>query len=145
MVRYVFYGQIIFICLDINLKIESSQFLFKYGKKETFEHNNSRIHFVHYSSLKQLYSDNLLRHPLRCRFWKYYLNSKEGIFHSQEQGKMSFTTRLTSLIIQQYKIGFKVELKYIKVIVVPNGVTSIDEILFSVFRNTNDAMIKYGK
>ena len=36
------------------------------------------------------------------------------IFHSREQDKVSFTARLTSLILQQYKIGFKVELKYIK-------------------------------
>ena len=29
---------------------------------------------------------------------------------------MSFTARLTSLILQQYKIGLKVELKYTNVI-----------------------------
>ena len=58
---------------------------------------------------------------------------------------MSFTARLTSLILQQYKIGFKVELKKINVNVVPNGVTSTDERLFSVFRNANNASNKYGK
>ena len=56
---------------------------------------------------------------------------------------MSFTARLTSLILQQYKIGFKVDLENIKVIVVPNGVTSTDEGLY--FRNTNDANNKCGK
>ena len=51
---------------------------------------------------------------------------------------MSFTAHLISLILQQYKIGFKVELKNIKVIVVFNGVTSTDEGLFSVFRYANN-------
>ena len=58
---------------------------------------------------------------------------------------MSFTARLTSLILQQYKIGFKVALKKINVIVVPNGVTSTNERLFLVFRNANNASNKYGK
>ena len=62
-----------------------------------------------------------------------------------KQNKMSFTARLTSLILQQYKIGFKVELKKINVIVVPNGVTSTDERFFLVFRNANNASNKYGK
>ena len=146
MVSFVFYGQVIINCLEINLKVESSRFFFKYDKKETFGHNNSRDTFCTLQyTVKQFYSDNLLRQPLRRRFLNYHLNRKEGVFHSREQGKMPFTTRLTSLILQQYKIGFKVELKNIKVIVVINGVTSIDEILFSVFRNMNGAINKLGK
>ena len=45
MVSFVFYGQVIINCLEINLKVESSRFFFKYDKKETFEHNNSRDTF----------------------------------------------------------------------------------------------------
>ena len=55
-----------------------------------------------------------------------------GIFHSRAQDKVSFTARLTSLILQQYKIGFKVELKYIKSAVVVNAMMNTDEGLFSI-------------
>ena len=60
---------------------------------------------------------------------------------------MSFTARLNSFVLQQYKIGFKVKLKNTNVIVVNNGVISsnIDEGLFSVFWHANDATSKYGK
>ena len=34
-----------------------------------------------------------------------------NLYRVQEQGKMSLTVRLTPLIFQQYKIGFKVELQ----------------------------------
>ena len=52
-----------------------------------------------------------------------YQNSERGIFfYIREQDKVSFTARLTSLILQQYKIGFKVELKCIKVSVVSKAV-----------------------
>ena len=44
-----------------------------------------------------------------------YQNSEREFFYIREQHKVSFTARLTSFILQQYKIGFKVELKYIKV------------------------------
>ena len=47
---------------------------------------------------------------------------------------MSFTARLTSFILQQYKTGFKVELKYIKSAVVVNGMVNADEGLFSISR-----------
>ena len=60
---------------------------------------------------------------------------------------MSFSARLNSLILQEYKIGFEVELKNTNVIVVIKGVmsTNINEGLFSVFWNANDATSKYGK
>ena len=74
---------------------------------------------------------------------KCYLNSKKEIFHSRKQGNRFFTARLTSKILQQYKIGFKVELKYVKVKVVFAGVTSTDKGIF--FRKANDASNKYGK
>ena len=45
---------------------------------------------------------------------------------------MSFTVRLTSLIFQQYKIGFKVELKSIKVIVEHTGKYKADDSVFSI-------------
>ena len=61
---------------------------------------------------------------------KCYLNSEKEIFHSREQGKRFFTARLTSMILQQNKIGFKVELKYIKVIVIFVGITSTDKGIF---------------
>ena len=59
---------------------------------------------------------------------------------------MSFTTRLTSLILQQYKIGFKVELKKkknTKVIVVINGMKISFEDVFSISRKANGANNEY--
>ena len=67
MVRFVFYGQVIINCLEINLKVESSRFSLNMTKKKHLNTTILGIHFVHYSTLKQLYSDNLLRHPLRRR------------------------------------------------------------------------------
>ena len=67
------------------------------------------------------------------------------IFHSREQDKVSFTARLTSLILQQYKIGFKVELKYIKSAVVVNAVMNSEEGLFSISRKANDTNKKNGE
>ena len=58
------------------------------------------------------------------------LNERES-FYIQEQDKVSFTALLISVILQQYKIGFKVELKYIKDVVVRKAVESADEGLFS--------------
>ena len=57
---------------------------------------------------------------------------------------MSFTSRLISLILQQYKIGFKVELKYIKVIVVARGMVNADEGR-SISRKANGATKKNGQ
>ena len=68
-----------------------------------------------------------------------------GIFHSREQDKVSFTARLTSLILQQYKIGFKVELKYIKSAVVVNAMMNTDEGLFSISRKANDINKRNGE
>ena len=62
-----------------------------------------------------------------------------GIFHFREQDKVSFTARLTSFILQQYKIWFKVELKYIKSAVVVNRMANADEGLFSISRKANGA------
>ena len=67
------------------------------------------------------------------------------ILHSREQDKVSFTARLTSLILQQYKIGFKVELKYIKSAVVVNAMINTDEGLFSISGKANDTKKRYGK
>ena len=67
-----------------------------------------------------------------------------GIFHSREQDKVSLTARLTSFILQQYKIGFKVELKYIKSIVVFNGMMNAEGI-FSISRRANGANKKYSE
>ena len=132
----------------MNLKHECS-FSLNMAQK-TFEHNNSRDNILYVTvTLTSLYSDNLpssisTKTPLlKINCTNYYLNSKKGIFHSREQGKRSFTARLTSMILQQYKIGFKVELKYIKVNVVFVGVTNTDEGIF--FRKANDAINKYGK
>ena len=56
------------------------------------------VHSVHYS-------------------FSYACFSERQFFYIREQDKMSFTALLISLIFQKYKIGFKVELKYIKVMV----------------------------
>ena len=55
-------------------------------------------------------------------------------FYIREQDKMSLTTRLNSLILQQYKIGFKVELRNTKVMVVVNGIKIAYEDVFSISR-----------
>ena len=57
---------------------------------------------------------------------------------------MFFTVRLTSLIFQQYKIGFKVELKKSKVIVEYNGKYKGDECVFSMSRRANATIRIYG-
>ena len=62
-----------------------------------------------------------------------------------EQDKACFTTRLTSLILQQYKIGFKVELRNTKVIVVINGMIIAYEDVFSISRKAKAANTEYGK
>ena len=69
-------------------------------------------------------------------------------FYIRKQDKLSFTTRLTSLILQQYKIGFKVELRNTKVIVVINGIKIAYEDVFSIsreWRMANGANTEYGK
>ena len=58
---------------------------------------------------------------------------------------VSFTTRLTSLILQQYKIEFKVELKSTKVIVIINGMKIAYKDVFSIPREANGANNEYGK
>ena len=58
---------------------------------------------------------------------------------------VSFTARLTSLILQQYKIGFKVELKYNKVVVASKVMENSDKRLFSVCRYENGTSNKCGK
>ena len=80
--------------------------------REAFEHSNSRDTFC------------------TLQFFLCHLNERES-FYIQEQGKVSFTALLISVILQQYKIGFKVELKYIKDVVVRKAVESADEGLFS--------------
>ena len=57
---------------------------------------------------------------------------------------VSFTARLTSLILQQCKIEFKVELKYIKSVVVVNGMVNADEGLLSTCWRANGANKKNG-
>ena len=66
-------------------------------------------------------------------------------FYIREQDKVSFTTRLTSLILQQHKIGFKVELRNTKVFVVINGLKIEYEDVFSISRKANGAINEYGK
>ena len=66
-------------------------------------------------------------------------------FYIREQDKMSLTTRLNSLILQQYKIGFKVELRNTKVMVVINGIKIAYEDVFSISRKANGANTEYGK
>ena len=66
-------------------------------------------------------------------------------FYIREQDKVSFTARLTSLILQQYKIGFKVELKYNRVMVVSKVMESANKRLFSFRRYANGTSNKYGK
>ena len=61
------------------------------------------------------------------------------MFYIREQDKVAFTTRLTSLILQQYKIGFKVELRNNKVIVVISGTKIAYEDVFSISRKANGA------
>ena len=73
------------------------------------------------------------------------ISKEPEIFHSREQDKVSFTARLTSLILRQFKIGFKVALKYIKSVVVFNGTVNADEGLFSISRKVNGANKKYGE
>ena len=68
-----------------------------------------------------------------------------GIRHSREQDKVSFTARLTSLILQQCKIGFKVELKRTKSAVVATAVINTDEGLVSISRKANDINKRNGK
>ena len=63
----------------------------------------------------------------------------------RDRDKVSFTARLTSLILQQCKIGFKVELKYIKSVVVVNGMVNADEGLLSICRRANGANKKNGE
>jgi len=63
----------------------------------------------------------------------------------REQDKVTFTALLISLILQQYKIGFKVELKYTKVMVKERAAESADERLFRNCRWANGASDKNGK
>ena len=119
-------------------------------EKKVFEHNNSRDTFC----ILQCFSYATL-------LWKSPLISsktppsqivptimkiaKEQFFYIREQDKVSFTTRLTSLILQQYKIGFKVELRNNKVIVVINGMKIAYEDVFLISRKANGANNEYGK
>ena len=121
--------------------------VFQCGRKEAFEHNNScDTFFIHQLLLNQftlvnyfdIHQDAASQSSTKC-----YLNSEKEIFHSREEGKSFFTARLTSMILQKNKIGFKVELKYVKVIVIFAGVISTDKGIF--FRKANDASNKYGK
>ena len=70
--------------------------------------------------LMSLYCGNFLWYTVRrrhCKCSNYYEYIERGIqFYVREQDNMSFTTRLTSLILQQYKIGFKVELETLKLL-----------------------------
>ena len=85
-------------------------------------------------------------------FLNFYLHFKEelenvkavNVCRTQEQENMSFTVRLTSLIFQQYKIGFKVELKNIKVTVQYNGRYKAYESVFSISGSANGATSIYG-
>ena len=67
------------------------------------------------------------------------------ILYIREQNKVSFTALLISLILQQYKMEFKVDLKYIKVVVKYRAVESADERLCRECRWANGASNKYGK
>ena len=97
--------------------------------EEAFEHNNPRG-------------------TICTLLWKFILKSiktPSGNFHYRAQDRVSFTARLTSLILQQYKIGFKVELKYIKSAVVVNVMINTDEGLFSISRKANDINKRNGE
>ena len=83
-----------------------------------------------------LYCGNLFWSPLRRHL---------GIFHYRAQDRVSFTARLTSLILQQYKIGFKVELKDIKSAVVVNALINTGEGLFWISRKANDTNKRKGE
>ena len=69
----------------------------------------------------------------------------KALYLPQEQDNISFTVRLISLIFQQYKIGFKVELKNIKVTVKYSGIYKADECVFSISGSANGARSMYGK
>ena len=85
--------------------------------------------------------------PFRCILWVRIRQrkSKLNLYRVQEQENMSFTVRLSPLIFQQYKIGFKVELQNIKVSVEYNGKYKADECVSSISRRANGANSKYGK
>ena len=117
--------------------------------KEAFEHNNPRdtictLHLFLNDFTVEIYSN---RHPLRRHLCKLTIKiAKEpGIVHAREQDKVSFTARPTTLILQQYKIGFKVEFKYITSAVVVNRSVSTDKGLLSFSRKAKDTNKRYGK
>ena len=94
--------------------------------REAFKHNYSRDTF--------------------CTLQVFLCHFREReSFYIREQDRVSFTALLISLILQQYKIGFKVELKYIKDVVVRKAVESADEGLFSNSPCANGFSHKYGK
>ena len=68
-----------------------------------------------------------------------------NLYSTKEQENISLTVRLTSLILQQYKIGFKVELKNINVTVPYNGKYKADEWVFSISGSVIGARSIYGK
>ena len=80
----------------------------------------------------------------RLQFFLCHFSERET-FYIREQDKISFTTLLVSLIFQQYKIGFKIELKNTKNMVLCKAVETADEALFSNSRYANGASNKYGK
>ena len=70
-----------------------------------------------------------------------------NLYSTKEQENISLTVRLTSLTLQQYKIGFKVKSKDIKV-TVPHkkyGKYKADESVFSISGSAIGARSIYGK